>query len=63
MPRIQPDRPALEAAYARVQHRPLTLDQMLADPTQKIIIENEARQHLTRRIFFDAQKARCGEKD
>lgn len=62
MLRIQPNRAALEAAYARITNRPLSLDAMLADSIQKIIIENEARAYL-HHPYFDVQKARCGEKD
>jgi hypothetical protein len=63
MPAIQPDRATLEIAHAAIQNRPLSLDAMLANPAQKIIIENEARIHLRKCQQFDAQKARCGDKD
>lgn len=63
MPRTQLDRAALEAAHAHRINRPLSLDEMLADPIQKLIIENEARAFMARPVRFDAQKARCGEKD
>ncbi len=64
MPRIEPDSAALEAAYNSRLNRPLSLEAMLSDPLQRIILTNEARAYLRRHQWrFDAQKARLGEKD
>lgn len=65
MPRIEPDREAIQATYNSRLNRPLSLDAMLNDPTQKIILTNEARAYLRRhqQWQFDAKKAQCGEKD
>ncbi len=63
MPRIQPDRAALEIAYGRIKKRPFTLDQMLAIPAQRRIIENEARSHIRRREKFDIKKMQSGDND
>jgi hypothetical protein len=63
MRRIQPDRAALEIAWGKRTSRPFTLEQMLADPNQRRIIENEARAHIRKRGYFDVQKARCADKD
>lgn len=62
MPRLEPDSAALQTAYNSRLNRPLSFEAMLKDPLQRIILTNEARAYL-RRPKFDAQKARCGEKD
>jgi hypothetical protein len=64
MPRIEPDEAALKAAYNSRLTRPLSLEAMLSDPLQRIILTNEARAYLRRHQWqFDAQKVRLGEKD
>lgn len=63
MPRLEPDSAALQAAYNSRLNRPLSFETMLKDPLQKIILTNEARAYLRRPPRFDAQLARCGEKD
>lgn len=63
MPRFEPDSATLKAAYDSRLTRPLSLEAMLKDPTQKLILTNEARARSRRLSKFDAQLARCGEKD
>lgn len=64
MPRIEPDSAALEAAYNSRLNRPLSLEAMLSDPVQRIILTNEARAYLQRHKWtFDAKTAQAGEKD
>lgn len=64
MPRFEPDSAALQAAYNSRLNRPLSLEAMLSDPVQRIILTNEARAYLRRHKWqFDAKKAQAGEKD
>lgn len=65
MPRIEPDSEAIKAAYNSRLSRPLSLDAMLKDPIQRIILINETRAYLKRHSQwnFDAKKAQTGEKE
>jgi hypothetical protein len=63
MQRIQPDRAALEIAWGKRKNRPFTLEQMLADKTQRSIIENEARKHMKQRDKFDLKKHQANDID
>lgn len=62
LPRIAPDRAALEVAHRRL----LTdepLDEMLKVPSLRIVIEILARRHMQRRARVDVKKLQANDKD
>lgn len=64
MPRFEPDSAALQATYNSRLNRPLSLEAMLSDPVQRIILTNEARAYLRRHQWtFDAKKAQAGDEE
>ena len=60
--KFQPDPAALEIAH-RLLRTTLTLEQLLASPTFKPILENVARRHMQRRAQFDVKKLQCNDND
>lgn len=62
MPRIQPDRAALEIAYSLMSTR-LSLDELLKNPTQKRLLESRARKHMRSRNKFDIKKMQANDND
>jgi hypothetical protein len=62
MPRIQPDRAALEVAHMRLCTT-APLDEMLKDPSLKIIVEAVARRHMQRRARVDVKKLQANDYD
>lgn len=64
MTRIEPDIEQIKAAYNHRLNRPLSLEAMLNDPLQRLILINETRSFLRRnQSWFDAKKAQAGDKD
>lgn len=63
MPRIQPDRAALEAAYQQLQDKTRSLDDMLKHPALKIILENIARREMQKRSWHDIKKLQANDHD
>ena len=61
MPRISPDRAALEVAHAKLRTT-ARLDDMLKDPSLKLILEAVARRHMQRRAGFDPKKLQANDK-
>jgi hypothetical protein len=62
MHRIAPDRAALEVAHRRLLTA-TPLDEMLKDPSLKIILEVVARQHMQRRDRVDVKKLQANDFD
>ncbi|MCC6071434.1 hypothetical protein ACFSQU_17995 [Massilia sp. GCM10020059] len=62
MHRISPDRAALEVAHSRL-YVTTPLDEMLKDPTLKIILEVVARRHMQRRARVDVKKLQANDND
>jgi hypothetical protein len=62
MHRITPDRAALEVAHRRLMTR-APLDEMLKDPSLKIILEAVARRHMQRRSVVDVKKLQANDND
>jgi hypothetical protein len=62
MPGPQPDRAALEVAHSGLRCSQ-ALDQMLAHPALRIILENRARQHMQRRARIDVKKLQANDND
>jgi hypothetical protein len=62
MPRIQPDRAALEIAH-RLLCVTVPLDEMLKSRAQQIILENVARAHIKRRDRLDVKKLQSNDHD
>ena len=62
LPRIAPDRAALEVAHRHL----LTaqpLDEMLKNPSLKVILEAVARRHMQRRARVDVKKLQANDID
>lgn len=57
-----PDQIALEVAH-RGLRTGLALEQVLADPTLRIILENRARYHMQRRARIDVKKLQANDND
>lgn len=62
MHRITPDRAALVVAHRRLLN-PMPLDEMLKDPTLKIVVETVARRHMQRRERVDVKKLQANDND
>lgn len=62
MPRITPDRAALEVAHSRL-HVTVPLDEMLKNASLKIILEAVARRHMQRRARVDVKKLQANDND
>jgi hypothetical protein len=62
MPRISPDRAALEVARTKLRTA-APLDEMLKDPSLKIILEVVARRHMHRRTQVDVKKLQANDND
>ncbi|MGJ9420442.1 hypothetical protein ACHAC9_22200 [Massilia sp. CMS3.1] len=62
MPRISPDRPSLQFAHVLL-HTPQPLDEMLKNPSLKIILEAVARRHMQRRARVDVKKLQANDYD
>lgn len=62
MPRISPDRAALEIARIKLRTA-APLDEMLKDPSLKIILEVVARRHMQRRDRVDVKKLQANDND
>ena len=62
MHRISPDRPALQVAHAML-HTATPLDEMLKNPSLKIILEAVARRHMQRRSRVDLKKLQANDID
>ena len=61
MLRIAPDRAALEVAHVKLRTS-AQLDDMLKDPSLKIILEAVARRHMQRRAGFDPKKLQSNDQ-
>lgn len=57
-----PDRAALELAHWGLRSS-VALDQMLAHPALRIILENRARQQMQRRARVDVKKLQANDND
>jgi hypothetical protein len=62
MPRIQPDRAALEVAHLRLRTA-APLEEMLKDPSLRIVLEAVARRHMQRRAQVDVKKLQANDRD
>jgi hypothetical protein len=62
MDRVSPDRAALEVAHIWLQ-TPTPIDDMLKDPSLKIILHAVARQHMKRRSRLDVKKLQANDHD
>jgi DNA-binding TFAR19-related protein (PDSD5 family) len=62
MPRVSPDRAALEVAHIKLCTT-APLDEMLKDPSLKIILESLARRHMQRRSWVDVKKLQANDKE
>ena len=62
MPRVTPDRVALEVAHSRL-HVTVPLDEMLKNASLKIILEAVARRHMQRRARVDVKKLQANDHD
>jgi hypothetical protein len=62
MPRIQPDRAALEVAHLRLRTT-APLEEMLKDPSLRIVLEAVARRHMQRRERADVKKLQANDID
>jgi hypothetical protein len=62
MPRISPDRAALEIARVKLRTA-APLEEMLEDPSLKIILEVVARRHMRRRAQVDVKKLQANDTD
>ena len=62
MQRISPDAAALEVAH-HMLHTPQPLDEMLKNPSLKIILEAVARRHMQRRARVDVKKLQANDYD
>lgn len=58
----QPDRAALEVAH-RCLGTSLQLDDMLAHPALRVILENRARKHMQRRARVDVKKLQANDNE
>ncbi len=62
MHRISPDRAALEIAHTRLRSS-WPLDEMLKNPSLRIILEVVARRHMQRRASVDVKKLQANDND
>jgi hypothetical protein len=62
MPRISPDRAALEIAHIKLRTT-AQLDEMLKNPTLRIVLETVARRHMQRRDRVDVKKLQANDND
>lgn len=62
MHRVVPDRSALEVAHL-VLRTPLSVDEMLKDPTRRIVLEVVARRHMQHRNRVDVKKLQANDLD
>lgn len=62
MPRVTPDRAALEVAHSRL-HVTDPLDEMLKNASLRIILEAVARRHMQRRAWVDVKKLQANDHD
>jgi hypothetical protein len=62
MPRISPDRAALEIAHIKLRTT-AHLDEMLKDPTLRIVLETVARRHMQHRDRVDVKKLQANDND
>jgi hypothetical protein len=62
MHRISPDPAALEVAHTMLR-TPQPLDEMLKNPSLKIILEAVARRHMQRRARVDVKKLQANDND
>ena len=62
MPRIAPDRAALEIAHRRLMTA-TPLDQMLKNATLRLVLEIVASRHMLRRAQVDVKKLQANDKD
>lgn len=62
MPRISPDPAALEVARIKLRTT-APLDEMLKDPSLKIILDVVARKHMQRRDWVDVKKLQANDND
>ena len=60
--RVQPDIAALEIAH-RILKVTVPLAEMLAQPAQRLILENVARRHMQRRAQRDVKKLQANDND
>jgi hypothetical protein len=60
MVRAEPDRAALEIAH-RMLRVTATLDDMLTNPTFKVILKAVARRHMQRRALPDVKKLQAND--
>lgn len=62
MPRVTPDRAALEVAHSRL-HVTVSIDEMLKNASLRIILEAVARRHMQRRARVDVKKLQANDHD
>ena len=62
MPRVSPDRAALEVAHRRLM-TPMPLDEMLKNAALKIVLEIVASRHFLRRARVDVKKLQANDID
>jgi hypothetical protein len=62
MPRIAPDRAALEIAHRKLCTA-MPLDEMLKNRSLQIIVEAVARRHMQRRARVDVKKLQANDTD
>jgi hypothetical protein len=62
MPRVEPDRAALEIAHSKL-HSSLPLDTMLKDPALTAVLRMLARRHMLRRAQVDVKKLQANDQD
>jgi hypothetical protein len=62
MPRIEPDRAALEIAHRRLRCS-LSLDQVLADARLRTVLMTVARKHMRSRSRFDPKMLQANDND
>jgi hypothetical protein len=62
MPRVEPDRAALEIAHSKLRSN-LSLDTMLKDPALTAVLRMLARRHMRRRTQVDAKKLQANDND
>lgn len=62
MPRISPDRAALEVAHRRLLTA-TPLDEMLKNATLKLVLEIVASRHMLRRAQVDVKKLQANDRD
>ncbi len=62
LPRIEPDRAALEVAH-RILHTPLSIEQMLASRPLALILQNVARRHMHRCQAYDAKRLQANDHE